>query len=82
MQGHATNIDELEKCATAIENDSIHCDNDEEWADHIRILAYGLDWYLKEQLNSGCHQEYKKYLQDNGLENPFEELEIALNNIK
>jgi len=78
---HSVTADELEKCAVAVEEQSVYCDNPDEWADDIRIKAYGLVWYLKEQVNSGCHQEFKKYLQDNGLENPLEELEIALENI-
>jgi len=79
---HSVTADELEKCAVAVEGNSRYCDNPDEWADDIRIKAYGLVWYLKEQVNSGCHQEFKKYLQDNGLENPLEELEMALSNLK
>jgi hypothetical protein len=79
---HSMTADELEKCAVALEEDAVYCDNPDEWADNIRIRAYGLIWYLKEQVNSGCHQVFKQCLQENGLVNPIEELEIALNNIR
>jgi len=77
----AETVDELEKCAISIEEDSIYNDNPDEWADNIRIKAYGLVWFFKEQINSSCHQEFKKYLQENDLENPLEDIEILLNNI-
>lgn len=76
---NATTAEELETCAIEVEENSVYCPNPDEWADNIRIQAYGLEWFLKEQLNSAGHQEFKKYLKENNIENPFEELEQALN---
>lgn len=71
--------EELEKCAIAIEENSVYYPDPDAWADQVRILAYGFEWYCKQQLSSVAHQEFKKYLQANDLKNPFEQLELAIN---
>lgn len=76
---NATNIEELESCATAIEENSIYHPDPDAWAAQIRIKAYGLVWYLKRQLNHPAHKEFVNYLNDNGIENPLKVLELAIN---
>lgn len=71
---NTTTAEELETCAIAVEENSVYFPAPDEWADNIRIQANGYEWFLKEQLNSAGHQEFKKYLQENNIENPFEKL--------
>ena len=49
--------DELEMCATAIEENYCGAPYAEEWADQIRIQAYGIEWYLEKEMKSPAFKE-------------------------
>jgi len=78
---NATTPEELEACATSIELhfyfDGIDGDD---WAEEIRIKAYGIEWYLREQFNSPAYHEFINFAKTEGINNPFEELKQAIDN--
>jgi len=58
----ANTVEEIEKCATLIEKNYSGDYDPYEWAEQIRIKAYGIEWYLKRQRNSPAHQEFVNFL--------------------
>jgi len=48
---------ELEMCAAAIEENYCGSPYAEEWADQIRIQAYGIEWYLDKEMKSPAFKE-------------------------
>lgn len=63
----AVTVEEIEKCATEVEEKHRGKYDPNEWADQIRIKAYGLAWYLKKQISSSCFQEFITFLQEEGV---------------
>ena len=73
--GAAKSTEELELCAAAIE--TIYCGDDidvDEWAEQVRIKAYGLDWYLSKYFDSAEFKEFVNFTQKTQMVNPFEVL--------
>jgi hypothetical protein len=77
---NATIPEELEACAASIELnfcfDGIDAD---EWAEQIRIKAYGIEWYLREHFSSSTYQGFVGFTNEERVKNPFEELQLAMN---
>ncbi|WP_373035559.1 hypothetical protein [Sulfurimonas sp.] len=74
----AKTVEEIEMCAVAVEECSYGKYDPDEWAEQIRIKAYGLEWYLKRQFNSPAYQGFIDFTNEMGIKNPLEELEQAV----
>lgn len=78
---NATTPEWLEACAASLE---LHfCFNGidgDDWAEQIRIKAYGIEWYLREQLNSPAYHEFVNFANSEGINNPFEEFKQVIDN--
>lgn len=71
----ATTPEDLELCAISVE--TIYCGDDidvDEWAEQIRIKAYGLDWYLSQYFSSTEYKELVIFTKNTKMVNPFENL--------
>ena len=62
----ATTPEEFEECAVAVAvEENYYGDLDpQNWAEQIRIRAYGIEWYMKKQLNTPAYVEFKAFLDD------------------
>jgi len=74
----AHTVEEIEKCAVAVEECRYGQFDPDEWAEQIRIKAYGIEWYLKRQFNSPMFQEFVNFTNETGIDNPFEGLQEKL----
>jgi len=74
----AHTVEEIEKCAVAVEKCRYGLFDPDEWAEQIRIKAYGIEWYLKRQFNSPMFQEFVNFTNETGIDNPFEGLQEKL----
>ena len=61
----ANTVEEIEKCAVSVEKNYNGPLDPDEFAEQIRIKAYGLEWYLKRQFNSPAYQGFVNFLSDN-----------------
>ena len=59
----AHTVDEIEKCAIAVEECDYGAFDRDEWAEQIRIKAYGIEWYLKRQFSSPAFEEFLSFTQ-------------------
>jgi len=76
----ATLVAELEKCAVEIgENYSGGIDPDE-WAEEVRIKAYGLKWYLEQCFNSAQCDEFVRFTKETGIVNPLSGIPHVIRN--
>ena len=57
----ANTIEEIEKCAVLVEENYTGQLDPDEWAEQIRIKAYGIEWYLKRQFNSPVFKEFESF---------------------
>lgn len=57
----AFTVEEIEKCAIAVEENYSGTHDPDEWAEQIRIKAYGIEWYLSKQLNSQALKELASF---------------------
>lgn len=71
----AHTVEEIEKCAVAVEECSCGRFDPDEWAEEIRIKAYGIEWYLKRQFSSSMFQEFIDFTTKESIPNPLNELE-------
>lgn len=74
----AKTVEEIEKCAVSVEECSYGKYDPDEWAEQIRIRAYGIEWYLKRNFNSPAYQGFVNFANEMGIKNPLEELEKAI----
>ena len=74
----AKTVEEIEKCAVSVEECSYGKYDPDEWAEQIRIRAYGIEWYLKRHFNSPAYQGFVDFTNEEGIENPLEKLEQAI----
>ncbi|PHQ58243.1 MAG: hypothetical protein COA30_00815 [Sulfurimonas sp.] len=74
----AKTVDEIEKCAVTVEECSYGKYDPDEFAEQIRIKAYGIEWYLKRQFSAPSYQGFVDFTNEMGIKNPFEELEQAI----
>ncbi len=70
----ATTTEEIEECAVSVEENYTGELDPDDWAEQIRIKAYGIEWYLKRQFNTPSYQEFVSFTNEMEIENPFEEL--------
>lgn len=63
----AHTLEEIEKCAVTVEECRYGLFDPDEWAEEIRIKAYGIEWYLKRQFNSPAFEEFAKFTRENGI---------------
>lgn len=75
----ATTVEEIEKCAVSVEENYCGQLDPDEYAEQIRIKAYGIEWYLKRQFNSPSYQGFVDFTNEMGIKNPFVEIELAMN---
>jgi len=61
----AITVEEIEKCAISVEENYCGPLDPDEWAEQIRIKAYGIEWYLKRQFNSPAYQGFINFIADN-----------------
>ena len=54
--------EDLEKCAVSIETYFCNDVDADEWAEDIRIKAYGMEWYLAKELNSPAFKEFEGFI--------------------
>ena len=71
----ASTVEEVEMCAVSVEENYNGQLDPDEWAEQIRIKAYGLKWYLKRQFNSPSYQGFIDFTNEMGIDNPFEGLQ-------
>ncbi|MCX6077481.1 MAG: hypothetical protein NTW78_11450 [Campylobacterales bacterium] len=64
--------EELEKCAVTVEENYCGNDDPDEWAEQIRIKAYGIEWYLSKFFNSPQYEEFVMFTNAEEIKNPFE----------
>lgn len=80
----AITTEELEKIATSLEDDfkgdPYLYDEYIEWSEIVRIKAYGYDSFLKKEFNSPAYQEFVNFLNIEGIDNPFDALNIQKTN--
>jgi len=74
----ATTVEEIEMCAVSVEENYTGKLDPDEWAEQIRIKAYGIEWYLKRQFNSPAYQGFVDFANAEGIENPFAELQQVI----
>ncbi|MBU0721443.1 hypothetical protein KJ877_08875 [bacterium] len=74
----AKTVEEIEKCAVSVEECSYGKYDPDEWAEQIRIRAYGIEWYLKRNFNSPAYQGFVNFANEMGIKNPLEEIEKAI----
>jgi len=58
-------IEEIENCAVSVEQNYYGKYDPDEWAEQIRIKAYGIEWYLNRNFNSSAYQEFVNFIADN-----------------
>ena len=61
----AITVEEIEKCATEVEEKYCGKYDPDEWAEQIRIKAYGIEWYIKRQFNSPVFEEVLDFAKSN-----------------
>ncbi len=61
----ANTVEEIEMCAVSVEENYTGKLDPDEWAEQIRIKAYGIEWYLKRQFNSPAYQGFVNFITDN-----------------
>lgn len=74
----ANTIEEVEICAVSVEENYNGPLDPDEFAEQIRIKAYGLEWYLKRQFNSPAYQGFVDFANEMRIDNPFEGLQGEL----
>lgn len=57
----ANTPEEIEKCAVSVEGNYCGIHDPDEWAEQIRIKAYGIEWYLSKELNSPAFKEFESF---------------------
>jgi len=60
----ANTVEEIEKCAVLVEENYNGPLDPDEWAEQIRLKAYGVEWYLKRQFNSPAFEELCNFAQN------------------
>lgn len=79
----ATTQEELEKCAKQIEENYTGDDIDpDEWAEQIRIKAYGIEWYLNQFFKSPQYDEFIRFTEKEDIVNPLNGLHQIVNSTK
>ena len=71
----AETIEEIENCAASIEKNYTGQLDSDDWAEEVRIKAYGIEWYLKRLFNTPAYQGFINFLEVEGIKNPLKELE-------
>lgn len=74
----ANTVEEIEECAKSIEENYIGMLCPLEWAEEVRIKAYGIEWYLKKQFRKPSYKTFVDFTDEMGIKNPYEELEREL----
>ena len=60
----ANTVEEIEKCAVSVEENYCGNHDPDEWAEQIRIKAYGIEWYLDKNLISPALKEFVGFMKN------------------
>ena len=74
----ANTVEELEECAVSVEEHYCGKYDPNQWAEEIRIKAYGIVWHLKRHFNSPAYEEFVNFSKEINITNPFEYIEQLL----
>ena len=65
----ANTPEEIEKCVTEVEENYCGDLDSDQWAEQIRIKAYGIEWYLSKYIRSPQYDEFVRFIDKKGIEN-------------
>ena len=70
----AHTVEEIEQCAKSIEETYTGLYDPDEWAEQVRIKAYGIKWYLERQIGFPQYMEFDEFTKEEGILNPIKEI--------